>query len=67
MTRSSGPTKLPTGLGAVATLGCILLVGCGTASNDDAATAEPALNATATEAVALDLSDVRFDVRRDPG
>ena len=68
MTRSSRPSNLRTGLRVAAVLGCLVLASCGTASSDEAATTtEPAATVTATEAAVLDLTDVSFDVRRDPG
>lgn len=44
-----------------------VLAGCGSASNDEAAPAEPDTGAVDAAPAELDLSDVSFDVRRDPG
>ena len=44
-----------------------VLAGCGTASEDEAAPAEPDAGAADTAPTEIDLSDVSFDVRRDPG
>ena len=45
----------------------VALAGCGTESDDATSSKEADATATATGATALDLTDVRFDVRRDPG
>lgn len=47
--------------------GVFVLSSCGSAANDGAATPGPDVSTSATEAEALDLTEVHFDVRRDPG
>lgn len=55
------------GMRVVAALGIFVLASCGSGSADEATKAEPEVPAIATETTALDLTDVSFDVRRDPG
>ena len=66
MVRSVRSSRLHAGVG-VAVCAVFVLAGCGTASNDEAAPVEPDTGAVDAASAELDLSDVSFDVRRDPG
>lgn len=65
MTPSIRSPRFRTGVAAVSAL--VVLAGCGAESADTTNSGDADSTATATGAAALDLTDVRFDVRRDPG
>ena len=66
MVRKVRSSKWRAGVGVVV-CAVFVLAGCGTASNDEAAPAEPDTGEVDAAPAELDLSEVSFDVRRDPG